>query len=245
MKKYKPELNRGPFMPMKCPRSLFLSMVLLVSSVSFLSCKAFTSQGTAEHLKQRATEYWDLKIKGQFEKAFAYESPDLVKDVSLMTYLTSIGRGVDWLAAEPESVSIEGDKGTVNMKIRYRWTFTQDQPQDGLIGLYAEQWKLYEGKWYHIYKGRHDTQGQQAAPGTDKKTENQNSPLAPKAGPPQPAGPKAGTPEETGQKKTLESPVKPTDPSESVTQAGSGAQETDSSAKTEKYQKQGGEPKNP
>jgi hypothetical protein len=131
------------------------------------------------------------------------------------------------------------------MKIRYRWTFTQDQPQDGLIGHYAEQWKLYEGKWYHIYKGRHDTQDQQAAPDGGKKNENQNAPLAPKAAPPQPADPKAGTSEETAQKKTVESSSKPATESPPVSQAGTGVQDSDTSATSEKSERQEGGPKKP
>ena len=127
-------------------RTLILFIVLLPAFATLLSCKALTSQKTEENLKKRAAEYWDLKLKQQFEKAFAYELPDSMKDVTLTIYLTSIGRGVDWLGAEPESVSMEGDKGTVTMKIRYRWTFTQDQPQEGMIGRHTEEWRFYDGK---------------------------------------------------------------------------------------------------
>ena len=170
---------------MQFKRKYGLSAILiLLLCASQISCKAFTSQNSAEDLKHRATEYWDLKLNQQFDKAFAYESPDTVNDVTLTQYLTSIGRGVEWLGAEPESVTIDGEKGTVTMKIRYRWTFTQNQPPEGLIGRYSEEWKLYDGKWYHVYTGRRGKKDEKAEPKADDTVEKQNQPLAPKPEPP-------------------------------------------------------------
>jgi hypothetical protein len=220
-------------------RTLILITSLLVMCTTLLSCNALTSRGTEEDLKRRAAEYWDLKIKQQFEKAFAYELPDSVKDVTLTIYLTSIGRGVEWLGAEPESVSIEGDKGTVTMKIRYRWTFTQDQPQEGMIGRHTEEWRFFEGKWYHVYTGRRGgTQDPKASPETGEKSGKPNTPLAPKTEPTQPAKPKAAEPEETGQQKTLESAGKPEASTAPQSEAGTGGKETNPSAKSEKSEKQ-------
>lgn len=227
-------------------RTLTLLMVLLLSSTTLLSCNALRSQGTEEDLKRRAAEYWDLKLKQQFEKAFAYELPDSVKDVTLSIYLTSIGRGVEWLGAEPESVSMEGDKGTVTMKIRYRWTFTQDQPQEGMIGRHTEEWRFYDGKWYHVYTGRRgETQDPKASPETGEKSEKPNTPLAPKTEPPKPAEPKAAVPEETGQQKTLESAGKPEASPAPQPEAGTGGKETNPSVPSEKSGKQDQESKKP
>ncbi|WP_244083440.1 hypothetical protein [Desulforhabdus sp. TSK] len=236
----------GLYMQSKYIRNLILLAALLLSLATLLSCKALTSQRTEENLKKRSAEYWDLKLKQQFEKAFAYELPDSVKDVTLSIYLTSIGRGVEWLGAEPESVSMEGDKGTVTMKIRYRWTFTQDQPQEGMIGRHTEEWRFYDGKWYHVYTGRRgETQDPKASPGTGEKSEKPNTPLAPKTEPPQPAEPKAAAPEEAGQQKTLENAGKPAASPVPQSEAGTDGKETNPPVPSEKPEKQDQESKKP
>lgn len=164
-----------------CRQIAFVFILLL--SVVQISCNKLSKEDSTESLKKRATEYWDFKVRGEFEKAFPYELPSSVEGLTLTQYISSIGLGAQWLGAESDSVSIDGDQGWVGMKIRYKWAFTQDQPAGGMVGQLNDQWKLQQGKWYHVYTGRRGKKDETAASKAGENAQKQVGPVVPKAGP--------------------------------------------------------------
>lgn len=133
-------------------RTALKNLLLFFISCFIISCIHPTPEQQATALKQRATEYWKFRVNGEHDKAFAFELPQTVEGVTLNQYRSRFGQGVMWLAAEPEDVTVNGDEAKVTIKIRYRWSFTQDQPEGGFENTTIDRWKLLDGTWYHMHK---------------------------------------------------------------------------------------------
>lgn len=104
-------------------------------------------------LLDRANEYWTLKVKGNMEKAYQFEDPDTVKDVTMEKYGQSIGGAVKWLKARATKAELLKDNyGGVIVELNYVWTFTPEHPKDGFQGVFWDHWRLVDNTWYHLYK---------------------------------------------------------------------------------------------
>lgn len=137
-------------------RSLIGIVPLCLLSLLLLSDTTFASQECGkecvESLRTRADEFLNLRVKGEMEKAFKYESPESVKDVTLTDYVQSVGGGVRWLSAKADQINLKKDNiASILVRIRYKWTFTPDVPEKGFEGTYYDHWKRIDGTWYHIY----------------------------------------------------------------------------------------------
>ena len=113
---------------------------------------AFIDQATI--VANRAQEYWDHKIKGDFEAAYQYEDPDFRKNVRLGDYLRSIGSGAKWLEAKVGNVAIDGEAAKVEMKIRYAIILGPYFPKEGIERDISSYWRLVDGIWYHVFGGK-------------------------------------------------------------------------------------------
>ena len=111
-----------------------------------------TVQDSETQLSQRVSEYWKYKIERNFEKSYAYETPQYRERVPLSEYKQSLGKGVKWLDFQVEKVAVENDAAKVHVKIRYKWTMVSAGPKDGFTGTAAEDWCRVDGTWYHVYK---------------------------------------------------------------------------------------------
>ena len=136
-----------------CGFALFffcLTFSLLAASLG----QASSSSNSAEHLKERASQYWNYKVKDDWEQAFKYEDPETVKGVNLTDYIRSVGGGTKWLGAEVESVHIQGEKARVVVALKYIWTFADpgQQPEKGFVSTLTDPWTLKNGTWYHKYR---------------------------------------------------------------------------------------------
>ena len=130
-------------------------------------------QATAEALKARATEYWQHRVKRNFEKTYRFESPERIKGLTLTDYIGTFGGGVKWLAAEVEKVTVKEKTGLVLVKIRYLWNFLgdkgrKDRPKEGLTNKTVDRWELVDGIWYrqfrHVKAARPKTQARTGPP---------------------------------------------------------------------------------
>lgn len=115
------------------------------------------SQEPAQALKARATEYWQHRIKRNYEKSYGFENPGRIKGMNLTTYIGTFGGGVKWLGSEVEKVTVKEKTGLVLMKIRYLWSFSgdrsrMDMPKEGLTSKYLDRWDLVDGTWYHQFR---------------------------------------------------------------------------------------------
>ena len=171
--------------------NFLLSALLCLIAVPSLASNV-DSGASSKALEQRAKEYWEHKVKGEFDKSFPYEDPATVKDLTLAEYARSTGGGVKWLSAEPEKVVIDENKGGVYIKIRYLWTFVDpaQQAEKGFEQAFWDHWTLVDGTWYHQFKSFKNlseqlgakpsgTAGQEAKP-ADSKMGGDEAPPKPK-----------------------------------------------------------------
>ena len=133
-----------------------ITVGLLIFAWGLFGCqtkgKTTQYQDPVEQLKARANEYWAYKVKGDFEKAFAYEDPDTIEGINLTDYLRSVGPAVHWIEAEVDSVRIDGDKARVFVKMRYTWAFIPNPPKEGFVSTFSDRWRLKHGTWYHVFR---------------------------------------------------------------------------------------------
>jgi hypothetical protein len=98
-------------------------------------------------LKERAEARWDALIKGEFEKAYAFTSPEYRSVVSEQQYKGKYGRVINWRMARVANVSYDDSTvATVSVEVTYR----VDVPGTG--GEAIETVKAISEKW--IYKDR-------------------------------------------------------------------------------------------
>jgi hypothetical protein len=103
-------------------------------------------------VRARVLEYWNHKIKREFDKSYLYETPEYREQVSLMDYLKSYGSGVEWLNAAVEKVEVAGEQASVWVKVEYRWTMIPTQKP--MIGNAKEDWKWVDDTWFHIKEAK-------------------------------------------------------------------------------------------
>jgi len=133
---------------------LLITAFLILLWYSVAPCASSDdSSALLKSLQETADQYWQFKVKREFDKAYQLEDPESIKDVSLTDYIRSIGTGVKWLKASAEDPELKDENsGIVKVRIRYVWTFAKQNPENGFEGIALEKWKLRDGKWYHVYR---------------------------------------------------------------------------------------------
>ena len=126
----------------------FLLVMLLVT----WSCAGIQSGVDTESvIKERATAYWQHKIKGELAEAYLFEAPDYREKISLTDYIASLSGGMIILNASVKSVSIKGSIATVPVRINYVIPGAFG-PKEGIPNEFKTCWHLHDGVWYHRIK---------------------------------------------------------------------------------------------
>ncbi len=98
-------------------------------------------------LEERAEARWDALIKGDFEKAYLFRTPDYRAVVSSQQYKGKYGRVAGWRMADVVDVSYDDPTvATVSVEVSYRISLP------GTGGESIETQKAISEKW--IYKDR-------------------------------------------------------------------------------------------
>lgn len=146
---------------------------ILLSFCFVLGCSGPPKEDSQASLKRRATEYWDAKVFGDWEKVYQYEDPSFRKEVSFGKYVEYFsGAGVRWLGAKVESVDIKASTGVVKTIVRFQSIFSAPVSNEGRKRLIQDTWHFVDGDWYHFLIDK-----QQAAKG---KAENKTNGAAQK-----------------------------------------------------------------
>jgi hypothetical protein len=104
-------------------------------------------QSQHPELKDRAEKRWGALIKGDFETAYTFSSPDFRAVVSLQQYRSKFGRALSWRLARVVNVSYdEPTVATVSVEVAYRTSLP------GIVGEMIETQSLISEKW--VYKNR-------------------------------------------------------------------------------------------
>lgn len=101
-------------------------------------------------LRGRVQEYWNYKIKGEWEKSYLYESPEFREKVSIAAYINQNRRSiVKWEGFDVLEIWISGEEGHVKVDRKYRYIIPQTQK--GAFEKVAEEtWIKKDGQWYRL-----------------------------------------------------------------------------------------------
>jgi len=103
-----------------------------------------------EVLRRRVEEYWNYKIKGQWDKAYALESPDYQRRVVLSAYVNQNGRSmVKWEGFNIIETWTSGEEGFVKVDRKYRYALPQTD-KAVFDRVAEEKWVKKDGEWYRL-----------------------------------------------------------------------------------------------
>jgi hypothetical protein len=126
---------------------------MLLSSIGMIQCatKSQVVQETEEGiLKKRVREYWDHRIKGEWDKSYLYELPEYREKVSVLKYINQNGRSlVKWVSYEIMEVAISGEEGKIRLNGKYRYLAPQTKNAE-FQRMIEEQWVKVETQWYRF-----------------------------------------------------------------------------------------------
>ena len=146
----------------RCPHSvrLLIALVAAVSVVGSAGCDggrtsaesvAESQQAVSEQIAQRAEARWQHLGAGDFEGAYAFETPGYRGTVPFPQYRAQYGDAVRWLGAEVTGVEVasSGDRATVTLTLRYEGRAPGGGTYDGNRPL-VERWLLSDGGWWYV-----------------------------------------------------------------------------------------------
>lgn len=129
-----------------------ISVALLgVSLLAATGCAMLTPKTPEQQVSARATDYWNARRTGNFEKAYTYSTPAYRKTKSAKDYKQQFGGGADINNVGVHSVVCEPQR----CEIRMRLSVTP-----ALVGLKMaaidtylnEVWLLEDGQWW-LFQG--------------------------------------------------------------------------------------------
>jgi len=100
-------------------------------------------------LKARAAAYWEHRIKGELEEAYAFELPRIREDLTLTRYIKGLSsEGIRLRTATVRGVTVDDDQGTVLMEFNFR-VMGMYTPREGIPMKGNDHWEQVQGVWYH------------------------------------------------------------------------------------------------
>ena len=125
-----------------------LAPALALSALALAGCAALAPATPQEAVQKRAAEYWQARISGKYETAYALSTPSYRKLRTLDQYRLQNGPGVAVESAEVVNVACEAQKCTARMKIGAKPAIPGLKL--GTIPMYLDEiWLLEDGQWWH------------------------------------------------------------------------------------------------
>jgi len=129
---------------------IFLLAVVVLVSLQCTARKQVVKEDDEAVLRQRVQEYWNYRMKGEWDKTYAYEAPEYREKVTLASYKNQNGRS----PMKIESFDItelwaSGDEGNVTLKIKHRWSVPNFQ-KAAFEQENRERWVKKDRQWYHL-----------------------------------------------------------------------------------------------
>jgi hypothetical protein len=132
----------------------FFVIFFLLISTGCATKEALKSASDEEALKTRVMAYWNLKIKGEFEKSYEYEDPFYRKTVSIVNYIKGFNTTtVKWKGAEIKEIHREaaGGKADVDLSLRMELMLPEREKIREMENNFpvVDKWIKVDGIWYH------------------------------------------------------------------------------------------------
>lgn len=124
------------------------ALVLVFSTVTLSGCAIFTPSTPEKIVEKRATEYWNARIAGQYEKVYALSAPSYRKLRTEPQFKTKFGSSASIERAEVSKIECSTDKCNVQLKVGVKPAIPGVKL--GTIDTFVNEiWLMEDGKWWH------------------------------------------------------------------------------------------------
>lgn len=123
-----------------------LAPALALSALA--GCAVLAPATPQEAVQKRAAEYWQARMNGKYEQAYALSTPSYRKLRTLDQFRLANGPSVAVESAEVVNVACEAQKCTARIKIGAKPAIPGLKL--GTIPMYLDEiWLLEDGQWWH------------------------------------------------------------------------------------------------
>ncbi len=132
-------------------RPRFSRLLVVVAALTLAAC-ASTGTGAGpeaeQQVRQRATERWQALVKGEFSRAYSYNTPGYRAVISPDAYRARFGTAITWLGSEIVDLRCpETTRCDARLRIDYRPLLSR-KFGDKMSTHVEETWLLEDGQWW-------------------------------------------------------------------------------------------------
>ncbi len=121
-------------------------------ALALSACANLEPNKPEDQVRQRATERWQALIKGEFIRAYDYNTPGFKSVVTPDGFRNRFGGAVVWVSAEVVRVNCEDAvKCAATIKLAFKPTLNV-RIKEPLINYLDETWLLDKGQWWFFQK---------------------------------------------------------------------------------------------
>jgi hypothetical protein len=121
----------------------------LVAALS--ACASFQPQTPEDAVMARAQQRWDLLMKKDFEKAYAYSPPSYRGVTPYADFRAKFGTGLTWKSVVVHSAQCEPERCQVKVRVEAQVplmvTGARGKLQE-VVSYYDEAWIREDGQWW-------------------------------------------------------------------------------------------------
>ena len=126
-----------------------LAPVVYAAALLVAGCASLGNTTPEEKVQQRAEAFWQARLKGEPEKAYALLSPSYRKVRTFEQYRAQYGAATGVKAASVVNVTCEAEKCTARIKIEATPALMGVNVGTIATGL-DETWLLEDGQWWRF-----------------------------------------------------------------------------------------------
>lgn len=124
----------------------------LCITLAMSACANLEPSKPEDQVRQRATERWQALVKGEFIRAYEYNTPGFKAVVTPDGFRNRFGGAVVWVSAEVVRVTCEdANKCVATIKLAFKPSLSI-RTKEPLINHFDETWLLDKGKWWFFQK---------------------------------------------------------------------------------------------
>ena len=121
---------------------------MALGMLALTGCAALAPATPEQIVEKRATEYWQARIAGSYQSAYALSTPSYRQVRSVEQFKLQFGSGVNVKAADVIKVTCEPVKCVVKIKISVNAALLRLN-MDTIATHVDEVWLLEDGQWWH------------------------------------------------------------------------------------------------
>lgn len=125
----------------------------LCLSLAVSACASLEPGKPEDQVRQRATERWQALVKGEFIRAYSYNTPAFKGVVTADGFRNRFGSAVTWLGAEVVSVKCEeaANRCVASIKLQFKPALSVRKTEP-MVNHIDETWLLDQGQWWFFQK---------------------------------------------------------------------------------------------